>query len=113
MQFLWIRWLGPEPGWRSGWKPLCLDRIGFVGAAKHSPNFGFLDPANVIRAAHLLPAFAYGRTREFLGPLLIRHLPEDDDDDWESFYVNRYGVYYLQCYTLTLLYPDLLTATCL
>lgn len=90
MEFLWIRWLGPEPGHRSGWNSLRLDRIGFVGAAEDSPSFGFLDPINVIRAAHLLPAFAYGRTAKFLGPSLIRNAKEaDDDEDWDSYYVNR------------------------
>lgn len=90
MEFLWIRWLGHEPGYRSGWKALRLDRVGFVGDQQDSPNFGFLDPANVMRAAHLILAFSYGRTSLFLGPSLIRdHFEEEKDDDWDSFYVNR------------------------
>lgn len=95
MEFLWIRWLGPEPCRRSGWNALRLDRIGFVGAEHASPSFGFLDPASVMRACHLLPAFAYGRTSIFLGPSLIRdRFDDEDDDDWESFYVNRLALCY-------------------
>jgi hypothetical protein len=39
--FLWIHWLGLEPGHRSGWKTLHLDRVGFVGDEQDSPSFGF------------------------------------------------------------------------
>jgi hypothetical protein len=87
--FLWIRWLGPEPGYRAGWKALRLDRIGFIGDEQDSPSFGILDPANVIRAAHLIPAFQYGLTSRFLGPSFIRDT--SGTEDWESFYVNRYS----------------------
>lgn len=97
MEFLWIRWLGIEPGHKSGWKALRLNRVGFIGDMQDSPSFGFLDPANVIRGAHIIPAFAYGRTNKFLGPSLIRS-PEDNDDDWESFYVNRFELTYLIIY---------------
>jgi hypothetical protein len=86
--FLWIRWLGPEPGYRAGWKALRLDRIGFIGDNENSPSFGFLDPANVIRGSHLIPAFGYGLTSRFLAPSLI--IRDVDEQDWESFYVNRY-----------------------
>ena len=101
VDFLWIRWFGVEPGHRTGWKALRLDHVGFVGDKEGSPNFGFLDPANVLCAAHLIPAFAYGRTTVFLGPSLIRE--NQDEEDWESFYVNRclYSSSTLFCFVLT------------
>ena len=85
--FLWIRWLGHEPNYHSGWKACRLDRVGFIGDNEDSPSFGFLDPANVLRAAHLIPAFAYGRTDQFLGPSIIRH--NGEKDDWLAFYINQ------------------------
>jgi hypothetical protein len=49
--------------------------------------FGFLDPRQVIRGAHLIPAFALGR-----GLSSLRHgksfaRPEGELDDWEAYYV--------------------------
>lgn len=91
--FLWIRWLGTEPGYRAGWKAFRLDRVGFVAPEHDSPRFGFLDPDSVIRGAHLMPAFMYGLTSRFLAPSLI--IRDVNEQDWESFYVNRYSVSYL------------------
>lgn len=82
MDFLWVRWLGIEPGYRSGWKARRLDRVGFVPGAD---AFGFVNPEDVIRGAHLIPAFALGRTKDFLGPSMAR----DPEGDWLNFYVNR------------------------
>ncbi|KAF7317482.1 hypothetical protein MKEN_00834500 [Mycena kentingensis (nom. inval.)] len=51
--------------------------------------FGFLDPNAVIRGVHVIPAFAFGRTDEFLPPSVIR--PETEEDtDWNFYYVNGY-----------------------
>ncbi|KIJ55818.1 hypothetical protein M422DRAFT_92631, partial [Sphaerobolus stellatus SS14] len=85
MEFLWVRWFGRDPNWRSGWRYKRLDRIGFV-PHQDSLAFGFLDPQVVIRAAHLIPAFAHGRTQDLCPPSMAR----DDDGDWEYYYVNRY-----------------------
>ena len=88
IEFLWIRWLGPQPGHTSGWRSLRLDRVGFITEEHNTPSFGFLDPTHVIRGAHLIPAFVYGQTNRFLGPSLIRR--DKVEQDWASFYVNRY-----------------------
>jgi hypothetical protein len=49
--------------------------------------FGFLDPSQVIRGAHLIPAFASGRGTSSLryGKSLAR--PGGEPDDWEEQYV--------------------------
>ncbi|KAF8235256.1 hypothetical protein L208DRAFT_1257852, partial [Tricholoma matsutake] len=49
--------------------------------------FGFLDPADVIRGVHMIPAFAYGTTSEFLGPSIARQQCENDED-WVYYYVS-------------------------
>ena len=88
MQFLWVRWLGAEPGYRSGSRVARLPKIGFVEATDEDA-FGFLDPDLVIRGSHLIPAFHSGRTRDLMpydGPTAAR--TDGEKDDWVNFYVN-------------------------
>ncbi|KAJ7018065.1 hypothetical protein C8F04DRAFT_977982, partial [Mycena alexandri] len=56
MEFVWVRWFGRDlsPLGLGGWIFKRLHRVGFVDA-EHA--FGFLDPAEIIRACHLVPAF--------------------------------------------------------
>ncbi len=100
MEFLWVRWFGRDMTTRSGWRSRRLPRVGFVGRnanedghqnqeEEDSPAFGFLDPAQVIRGVHLIPAFACGRTSGYLGPSIARSLSENDED-WMFYYVNMY-----------------------
>ncbi|KAG2126357.1 uncharacterized protein EDB93DRAFT_1097125, partial [Suillus bovinus] len=50
-------------------------------------TFGFLDPGQVIRGTHLIPAFATGHGTGSLchGTLLAR--PDGGLDDWEFYYI--------------------------
>ncbi|KAF9470026.1 hypothetical protein BDN70DRAFT_765144, partial [Pholiota conissans] len=65
MEFLWVRWLGVEPGHSSGRDTATLPKIGFVPDTDEYA-FGFLDPSLVLRGCHLLPSFVDGRTKELL-----------------------------------------------
>ncbi|CAK5265668.1 unnamed protein product [Mycena citricolor] len=47
-EFLWVRWLGVEPGHRAGFKNARLPKVGFVEESD-SLAFGFLDPAYVVQ----------------------------------------------------------------
>lgn len=85
VEFLWVRWLGEEPGYRGGFAQSALDRIGYV---PNGPGaFGFLDPKCIIRAAHLIPAFEFGTTDEFLPQSAYW---DTDDGDYESYYINPF-----------------------
>ncbi|KAG2090390.1 uncharacterized protein F5147DRAFT_586734, partial [Suillus discolor] len=86
MEVLWVRWFGVVPQYRWGFQEGRLPKIGFVPDSPAA--FGFLDPSLVIRACHLIPAFADHRTNDLLrqGPSTAR-LP-GEVDDWASFYVN-------------------------
>ncbi|KAJ3887325.1 hypothetical protein GG344DRAFT_80858, partial [Lentinula edodes] len=87
MEFLWVRWLGIDPGHQSGSRNARLPKVGFVPESDPFA-FGFLDPAHVIRGCHLMPAFSDGRTSELLEtekPTVARK--EGEKDDWAYFYV--------------------------
>jgi len=47
MEFLWVRWLGAEPGYHSGSRVARLPKVGFVEDADQDA-FGFLDPDLII-----------------------------------------------------------------
>ncbi|KAJ7131818.1 hypothetical protein C8R43DRAFT_1133491 [Mycena crocata] len=89
MEFLWVRWYGTEPGYRSGFKAARLPKIGFVPDSDEYA-FGFLDPSLVLRGCHIVPAFAAGRTSSLLSLApgqTSSARPVGEDDDWENFYV--------------------------
>jgi hypothetical protein len=83
---LWVRWLAPLRNQRSGMKCARLPKVAFV--EESDPDaFGFLDPGQVIRGAHLIPAFHSGRGTNSLrhGKSLAR--PGGELDDWEEHYI--------------------------
>lgn len=89
MEVLWVRWFGVVPGYRWGFQSARLPKIGFVSSDLDSDvAFGFFDPSLALRACHLIPAFADGRTDSLLrhGPSAAR--ANDDTDDWTAYYVN-------------------------
>lgn len=101
IEFLFVRWLGTEPGWKAGWSARRLDRVGFIPSTDPGA-FGFLDPARAIRGCHLIPAFSQGTTTQLLGPSpmgrdrsvlrdeLLKRGVGSPHNDWDTFYVNRY-----------------------
>ncbi|KZS99464.1 uncharacterized protein LAESUDRAFT_667956, partial [Laetiporus sulphureus 93-53] len=66
-----------------------LHHISFVDS--DDPNaFRFLNPADVIWAAHLISAFAHGRTPDLLPPSTCARQPDDNDLDYQFYYVNMF-----------------------
>jgi hypothetical protein len=86
LQVLHVRWFGTVADRPAGWNAKRLHRIGFLDETEPLA-FGFLDPAEVIREVHLVPAFAEGRTTKRLGPSALGRPKSDNDEDWENFYV--------------------------
>jgi hypothetical protein len=84
MDILWVRWFGRDPEYAGGFKKQRLDRVGFV--PKGQGAFGLVDPREVIRACHLIPAFNDGRTRSLLRRSA---LAQDPAGDWQYFFVAR------------------------
>lgn len=86
LEVLHVRWLAPLISHRSGMQRARLPKVAFVGESDYDA-FGFLDPGQVIRGAHLIPAFASGRGISSLrhGKSLAR--PDGELDDWEVYCV--------------------------
>jgi hypothetical protein len=82
LEFLWVRWFAWDSTKPGGWETCQLDRLTYDDK---DHQFGFLDPAAVVRAAHLIPGWAHGRTTDYF--------PEssmvDNDSDFIYHYVNR------------------------
>ena len=68
MDFLWVRWYGLDTAARSGFKARQLHQIGFLDSNEDTGAFGFIDPHDIIRAVHLIPAFHFGTTSQLLSP---------------------------------------------
>lgn len=86
VHFLFVRWFGRDLSFRSGFKAKRLPRLGFIDS-EDPGAFGFLDARQIIRGAHLIPAFDYGKTTELLSTSIARQ-PRENHKDWEFYYVN-------------------------
>lgn len=86
MSFMWVRWFGRDLETPGGPSTLRLDKIGYV-YGEDPEAFGFIDPAIVLRACHLIPAFADGMTRDLLRPSRARD--DANNGDWAHYYVMR------------------------
>lgn len=86
LEVLYVRWLAPIKSHQSGMQRARLPKVAFVEESDYDA-FGFLDPGQVIRGAHLIPVFASER-----GVSSLRHgkslaCPIGELDDWEEYYV--------------------------
>jgi hypothetical protein len=86
LEVLWVRWLAPLQNHESGMKHARLPKVAFVEESDMDA-FGFLDPGQVIRGAHLIPAFALGRGTSSLRHGISLARSEGELDDWEEYYV--------------------------
>ena len=86
MDVLWIQWLRVVPGHCWSISKAHLPKIGFI---PDSPGaFGFIDPAVVIQACHVIPAFAEGCTDSLLQHGHSLAWANDDVDNYVAYYVN-------------------------
>lgn len=95
VEFLWVRWFEHDTKAPGGFKKRRYPRIGFINTEQEpdAAAFGFLDPACVIRAVHLIPAYVLGRTAVFLGGQKsiarqytkdVEDIEDDEDEDDED-----------------------------
>ena len=87
VDFLWIRWFRQDQAQniRNTWERKKLDSVFFPPMASDDA-FGFLDPRDVLRAAHIAPRCAVGRVHS---DLVSMSQSACDSHDWKLYYVNR------------------------
>ena len=86
VEFVWVRWFTLDTTAPGGFETRRLHRIKFISHEDEN-LFGFIDPNDIIRAVHLIGAFAFGRTKELL-PRSIARQKSEKDEDWKYYYVN-------------------------
>lgn len=86
--FLFVRWFGQVSEQRRyGIHVNRMPKIGFINA-RNSEAFGFINPSNVIHAAHIIPAFDHGTTDQFLIGRSVVRQDRNRDTDFFRYYVN-------------------------
>lgn len=99
--FVWIRWFGSLSA-AQPWSSKRLDRVALKSLADGAAC-GFVDPADIVRAAHIIPRFSLGtvvdewKRVEALKAKSKRPPPTrifsklaHDEKDWREYYVNRW-----------------------
>jgi|SRR6266436_7027565 len=86
MNFLWVRWYRRIERILTGWGARRLDRLEFPPVAGEDA-FGFIDPSDVLRCCHIIPAFSSGKVHEDGRGLSFC---ARDSSDWVAYYVNRW-----------------------
>lgn len=84
LEFLWVRWY-EEDALSTGWTDRCLDRVRFPPVTREDA-FGFIDPADVLRSCHLIPAFYRGKA--YSDGIGMSHCAQDSND-WRAYYIGR------------------------
>ena len=84
IEFLWVQWY--ELKKVGSWVPQRLDELYFPSASNND-SFGFLDPAYVLRACHIILSFRNDRV--FFEGQAGFSRSADDKNDWKVYFVNR------------------------
>ncbi|KAL1724716.1 hypothetical protein EV714DRAFT_222555, partial [Schizophyllum commune] len=89
IEFAYVRWFAMDKSYRHGFRAKRLPRVHFL-PAEDADAFGFIDPKDIIRAVHAIPAFAHGRTAMHLpGQTMAR--PHGESDDWKYHYISMFA----------------------
>ncbi|KAJ3826559.1 hypothetical protein F5880DRAFT_1476040, partial [Lentinula raphanica] len=101
VDILWIRWYRCDESYESGFEAKQQPRVYFMDP-RDPAAFDFLDPIDVIRAVHIIPAFQYSDVEEEDASLVFaqdsiarvyEHITvfgtrEIETEDWSRNYVN-------------------------
>lgn len=91
--FVHVRWLYYDYERPGGWGSCKLDRLSYTKCQTEqdiTDSFDFIDPKDIIRAAHIIPDFHSGISDNFLRSHHSISHDNPDHTDWEGYYVNRY-----------------------
>ena len=70
----------------AGWDHTTLDSVKFPPMTD-TDAFNFIDPADMLRCCHIIPAFADGQVHP---DRIALSRNARDGNDWKWYYVNRY-----------------------
>ncbi|KAK1217789.1 hypothetical protein PQX77_019539 [Marasmius sp. AFHP31] len=84
--FLWVRWFMLDTRHKFGPARKWLPRVTWVDSTEPGA-ISFLNLQHVVRAAHLIPAFALGKRSDLMPPT-IAHREQDEEKDWNRHYVS-------------------------
>lgn len=91
IDFVHVRWLYYDENQPGGWDTGRLDRVGYETCQTDQDildSFDFVNPCDIIRAAHLIPDFKSGITTFLRGPSIAHD--NEEHGDWFAYYVNQY-----------------------
>ena len=95
---LWVRWYEPAPDQpditdpsNTLWTTKHLERLSLMPLSDPSAC-DFVDPADVVRAAHIIPRFSAGKRYKHdsdnFAPDRLFSKWADDRSEWNEYYVN-------------------------
>jgi hypothetical protein len=85
--FLWVRWYEVVDPGSSGWSNSTLDSVRFP-PLHDDESFGFVDPIDVLRGCHIIPAFSTGRRPD---TRIDVSRCAKDSKDYKRYYIGRYA----------------------
>lgn len=91
MDFIHVRWLYYDYERPGGRETFQLDRLGYETCRTDQDvldSFDFVDPADIIRASHLIPDFASETSLSLLNGLSVA-TDDQEHGDWNFYYINR------------------------
>lgn len=88
---LWVRWFDLDTSARGGFSACRLHRLKWGG--HDDGGYGFIAPEDVLRGAHIIPAFAHGTQPMQQAPFGALEARREDDDpeeheEWRFHYMN-------------------------
>ncbi|RPD56887.1 hypothetical protein L227DRAFT_587910 [Lentinus tigrinus ALCF2SS1-6] len=91
LHILWVRWFELDNTAPGGFSTHRLHRLRFAHVDEDA--FGFISPSRLLRGAHLIPAFAHGRSDSTLPGSSIARRDSDgeEDQDWNYHYVGMFS----------------------
>ncbi len=78
-EFLWVHWYGQDGDHQGAFETRRLHRVGLMNPGDIT-SYGILDPSDVLRAIHLIPAFNINTTDQ--------QGSDTNDDETEFYYVS-------------------------
>lgn len=87
IEMIWVRWFQQDNShdYQDGWAHLRLPRLSFIPPEEPTAH-SLIAPEDVLRACHIIPAFAHG----FMDPQPLEdlHATRFLQRDWNFYYVN-------------------------